>query len=79
MSMKGKARIMAAEALRGIAKVQKIKGRLHVLRTEATGRVRDWQRAVTKAVHQVLPHWEAIKADGGLVIFSCLTEQGQRP
>jgi len=63
MSMKGKARITAAEALRGIAKVKKIQGQLHVLRTTTTERTRDWQRAVTRTLAQVLPDWK-IRIDG---------------
>lgn len=58
MSMKGKARITAAEVLRGIAKVRKLQGRLHVLRTTTTGRTRDWQRTVTRTMVQALPGWK---------------------
>lgn len=69
MSMKGKARITAVQALRGIAKVRKLQGQLHVLRTTTTGRTRDWQRVVTKAVAQILPKWKIIKVDGGTLVM----------
>ena len=69
MSIKGRARITAAKAVKEIAKVEKRFGQLIVLRTTTGGRARDWQRIVRQQILEALPGWEVIRADGGTVVF----------
>lgn len=69
MSMKGKARIAAAQALGSLGKVQKLRGQLHVLRMTTGGRARDWQRIVKKIINQILPNWKVIETGGETVVF----------
>ena len=69
MSEKQKARTAAKLAVGEVAKVNKLRGQLVVLRTTTGGRARDWQRLVRQQVLEALPGWEVTQADGGTIVF----------
>ncbi len=78
MSMKGKARMAAAEAVGDLGKVMKLRGNIIVLR-KGNGRTRDWHRAVYKTVATALPYWEVISKDKDRMEFKCLLSRGEKP
>lgn len=70
MSKKAKDRVLAKQAVGDRARVDKIEGNLVVTRTEESGRMRDWQRFVKKAVRSAIAGWNVVGDNGNVLVFA---------